>query len=106
MINYQDFQKIDLRVGKIISAEKIEGSEKLIKLKVDLQKETRQIVAGIGKFYQPEELINKLIIVVCNLEPKEIFGHRSEGMLLAASDEENVVLITPEKEISLGAQVR
>jgi len=106
MISYQDFEKIELRVGKIISAEKIENSEKLIKLKVDFKDETRQIVAGIGKSYQPEELVNKLVVVVYNLEPKEIFGYQSQGMLLAASDGSNVVLISPEKEISLGTKVK
>jgi len=74
MIKFQDFQKIELVVGEVLEAEKIEGSEKLILLKVNVGDEVRQIVAGIGNFYQPEDLIGKEIVVVVNLEPKKING--------------------------------
>jgi methionine--tRNA ligase beta chain len=106
MISFEDFQKIDLRVGKIIKVEKIEGSEKLLKLKVDLGKEVRQIVAGIAKFYKPEDLVGKEIIVVANLEPKKLMGLESQGMLLAAEKDGEPVILIPEKEVLPGTKIR
>jgi methionine--tRNA ligase beta chain len=105
-ITFEDFKKIDLRVGKILEAEKIEGSEKLLKLIVDLGKEKRQLVAGIGKYYKPEDLIGKEIVVVANLEPKKIMGIESQGMLLAADKDGEPVILSPEKEVLPGTIVR
>ncbi len=105
MIKFEDFQKLDLRVGKIVEAEKVEGSEKLIKLKVDIGGEERQLVAGIGKNYSPEDLIEKEIIVVANLEPKVLFGIESQGMLLAAEDGDTISLLMPDKEVKPGSRV-
>jgi methionine--tRNA ligase beta chain len=106
MISFEDFQKIDLRVAKIIKAEKIEGSEKLLKLEVNLGKEVRQIVAGIAKFYQPEDLIGKEIVVVVNLESKKLMGIESQGMLLAAEKDGKPVILIPEKEVPPGTKIR
>lgn len=107
MISYNDFQRIDLRVAKILEAERIEGSEKLLKLQVDLGEEKRQIIAGIGKVYTPENLIGRQIMVIVNLEPRVLFGEESNGMLLAASDEEgNPVLLIPDSEIFPGAKIK
>ena len=106
MINFEDFQKVDLRVGKIIEAEKVKDSEKLLKLQVDLGVEKRQLVAGIGQFYQPEDLIEREIVVVVNLEPRVMFGLESQGMLLAADDEGKPVLLKPDKEVPPGTQIR
>ena len=106
MIEYSDFQKVELKVAKILEAEKIEGSEKLIKLKVSLGDEERQIIAGIGKVYAPENLINKEIIVVANLAPRQLMGNESQGMLLAAHDENgDPVILIPEKEIPPGSKI-
>jgi len=105
-INFEEFQKIDLRVGKIIEAEKIEGTDKLLKLKVDLGEEERQLVAGIAKFYQPEDLIGKEIVVVANLEPKILRGIESQGMLLAADVEGKPVLLKPDQEVPPGTKIR
>ncbi len=106
MIKLEDFQKLDLRVGKIIEAEKISNTDKLLRIEVDLGSEWRQIVAGIGKVYQPQELKGKEIVVVCNLEPKVIKGVESQGMLLAVLDSEaNPVLIVPEREVPEGSKV-
>ena len=105
MIKFEDFQKLDLRVGKIVEAERVEGSEKLIKLKVDIGGEERQLVAGIGKVYSPEDLIEKEIIVVANLEPKVLFGIESQGMLLAAEDGDTISLLMPDKEVKPGSRV-
>ena len=109
-----EFKRIELRIGKVTAAERIEGSEKLVKLTVDLGEKDvadlphmRQVVAGIGKSYTQEELVGKEIVVVANLEPRTLMGVESQGMLLAASGEtgEPVILI-PEKEVSVGAEVK
>ena len=108
LITYEDFSKIELRVVEILSAEKVEGSEKLIKLEVSLgQNNNRQIIAGIGKAYAPENLIGKKIIVVANLEPRKLMGLESQGMLLAASTEQmGPSLLVPDVNIDPGAEVR
>ncbi len=106
MINFEEFQKIDLRVAKVITAEKIEGSKKLLKLEIDLGKEKRQLVAGISQFYSPEELIGREIVVLVNLEPRKIKGVESQGMLLAADDRGNPVLLKPDKEVPPGTKIR
>jgi len=105
MINFDEFKKVDLRVAKIISAEVVEGSEKLLKLQVDLGEEKRQIIAGIAKQYKPEELIGREIAVVANLEPRVLFGLESQGMLLAAAGESCPVLLRPDQEVPAGARV-
>ena len=105
-INFEEFQKIDLRVGKIIEAERVEGTDKLLKLKVDLGEEKRQLVAGIAKFYQPEDLVGKEIVVVVNLKPKTFRGIESQGMLLAADVEGRPVILKPDEEVPPGTEVR
>ncbi|HOK35499.1 MAG TPA: methionine--tRNA ligase subunit beta [Candidatus Pacearchaeota archaeon] len=105
MITFEEFQKLDLRIAKVINAEKINGSEKLLKLEIDLGDEKRQIVAGIAKFYEPENLLGKEIVVIANLEPREIMGVESQGMLLAAEIDGEPVLLKPEKEIPPGAKI-
>ena len=105
MVNIDEFKKLDLVVGKILEAERIDKSDKLLKLKVDIGTEERQLVAGIGKQYNPEELINTEIIVIANLEPKILFGLESQGMLLAASNENGPVLLRPEKDVANGTKI-
>ena len=107
MISFNDFQNVELRVAQVIEAEKIEGSNKLMKLQIDLGGEERQIVAGIAKHYQADEVIGKKIIVVANMEPAKIFGVTSNGMLLAAStDDEELTLVTIEEDIPAGSKVK
>jgi len=105
-INFDDFQRIDLRVAKVIAAEKIEDSEKLLKLEIDLGKEKRQLVAGIGQFYSPEELMRREIVVVANLELKKIKGVESQGMLLAADIGGKPILLKPDEEVPPGTKIR
>lgn len=105
LIDFETFQKLDLRVAEIIEAERIEDSNKLIKLQVKVADDNRQLVAGIAKDYQAEELVGKKIVIVYNLEPAEIFGVKSNGMILAASNDETLTLITPENPISSGSKV-
>jgi methionine--tRNA ligase beta chain len=104
MITYDDFAKIDFRTAKIISAEKIEKSEKLYKLQVELEEEKRQIISGIAQYYTPEELVGKTIIVIANLEPRMLMGEESQGMLLA-TDGDKPVLLTPMEEVTPGLKI-
>lgn len=106
-INYEDFKKIELRVAEISSAERVEGSDKLLKLEVSLGGTKRQIIAGIGKAYDPANLLGKSIIIVANLEPRKLMGLESQGMLLAAGTETaGPVLLIPDQLIDPGAEVR
>ena len=106
-IPYQEFAKIDLRVGKVVSAERVPNSRKLIKLVVDIGGEQRQILAGLQKWYKPEDLVGKYVIVVANLEPKSMAGLVSQGMILAApcGDEEKPVILTVAEPVKPGAKV-
>jgi methionyl-tRNA synthetase len=106
LIGIEDFAKVQLRVGKIVAAERVEKSEKLVKLKVDIGTETRQVVAGIGKSYTPEQLLDKSIVIVANLKPAKLMGVESQGMLLAASAGDMLSVVTPDREIKPGAKVK
>lgn len=107
MISFEDFKKVELKVGKILQAERIEGSDKLVKLQVDLGSEKRQIVAGIAQFYEPDKLIDREIAVVVNLEPRVLKGVESQGMLLAADGgESDPVILMPEKEVPPGSEIK
>jgi len=105
MIDFNEFKKIDLKIAKVIEAEEIEGSDKLLKLQVDLGEEKRQIVAGIAQFYNPNDLIGKEIVVVVNLEPRMLMGIESQGMLLAADDNGQPVILSPDKDVPPGAEI-
>ena len=106
MITIDDFKKVELKVVKVLSAEPIEGSEKLLKLQIDLGSEQRQILSGIAKFYKPEELVGRQIVIVANLEPRQMMGLESNGMILAAGDGEVISLLVPDKELSPGTSIR
>jgi methionyl-tRNA synthetase len=107
MITIDDFKKIDLRVARVLHAEQIPKSEKLLKLKVDLGTEQRQVVAGIAQHYRPEQLLGKLIVVVANLQPTKLMGQESQGMLLAANDDNGKIsIVTVLDEPSIGSVVR
>lgn len=93
-INYDDFKKVEMKVGKILSAEQVEGSDKLLKLKVDFaEAEPRQIVSGIAKYFDPAILIGKKVVFVTNLEPRPLMGLLSNGMILAAQSSEKLALM-------------
>lgn len=106
MASYEDFKKIELVVAQIKEAKEHPNADRLYVLQVDTGKDVRQIVAGIRKAYTPEQLIGRRIILVANLEPAVIRGETSNGMLLAASDENGLGLLTPDKEIALGSMVK
>ncbi len=107
IIEYEDFAKLDLRVGRVVNAERIPNSRKLLKLIVDIGGEERQVVAGLAKWYKPEDLIGKLVIVLVNLRPKRLAGVVSQGMVLAApcGDGEKPVILTVDEEVRVGADV-
>ncbi|MBF0230431.1 MAG: methionine--tRNA ligase [Desulfamplus sp.] len=106
-ISIEDFAKIDLRVGTIISAEKMKKANKLLKLKVDLgEQEPRQIIAGIAKSYTPEEVVGKQVIIVANLKSASLMGETSQGMVLAASSNDKLFLAGVESSVELGSQVK
>ena len=98
--------KVQLKVAKILEAERVPKSSKLLKLQVDIGSEQRQIVAGIGKKYAPEDLVGKTIVVVANLKPAKLMGIESQGMVLAAGDKEGLSLLTVQEEIQVGSKVK
>ena len=107
-ITIDDFAKIQLKVGKVVECQKVEKADKLLCSKIDLgEGAPRTIVSGIAKYYTPEEMVGKQVIVVTNLKPVKLRGIESQGMVLCASDENgNLALVTPEKEIGAGSEVR
>ncbi|MBI2084889.1 MAG: methionine--tRNA ligase, partial [Candidatus Aenigmarchaeota archaeon] len=106
MVEIEDFSKLDIRVGKILSAESVPRSEKLLKLSIDIGNETRQCIAGMAKFYKPDELIGKDVIVVVNLKPVKFMGLESQCMMLAAEKDGKVVVLKPDKDVGTGALIR
>jgi len=109
IVKFDDWKKLDLRVGKILSVEDHPNADKLYLIEIDVGSfGKRKLVAGLKKFYSPEELKGKLCIIFLNLEPAIIRGTKSEGMLLAAGDGKGgkVALISPEKDIGLGARIQ
>jgi methionyl-tRNA synthetase len=110
IINFNEWEKLDLRVGQIKAIEDIEGADKLYKLTVDLGKELgkRTVCAGIKNHYSKDELKNKKIILFVNLMPRKLKGIESQGMVLAAvnKDEKKVILLAPEKDIEVGSKIR
>ncbi|WP_297074214.1 methionine--tRNA ligase [Thermococcus sp.] len=105
-VSFDDFAKLDLRVGKIIEVKDHPNADRLYVVKVDIGDEVRTLVAGLKKYYKPEELLNKTVVIIANLEPKKLRGVESQGMLLAADDGKNVALLMPDKEVKLGARIR
>lgn len=105
MISIDDFRKVELKIATVKSAEPHPNADKLMVLQIDLGTEQRQICAGIRNHYTPQDLVGKQIVVVANLETAKLRGLESQGMLLAASDEGRVIVLTPEKPVLAGAKV-
>lgn len=103
-VKFEDFQKMDLRVGKILSAEKVEKSDKLIRVEVDIG-EKRTVMAGLAKWYAPKDLVGKKVVFLANLEPKKIMDVESKGMILAAEEGDTVSLVTVDKDMKVGSKV-
>jgi len=106
MISFNDFQKLDIRIGTITSAEPVPETDKLLKLSVDLGDEQRTLVAGIADQYSPEDIQGKQVPILTNLEPKQIRGIESQGMILAVDIDGKATLLHPDKKIPEGGKVR
>ncbi|MGH7833914.1 MAG: methionine--tRNA ligase subunit beta [Candidatus Binatia bacterium] len=105
MITIDEFRRLELKIGTVKSAEPHPNADRLLVLRVDLGSEERQILAGIRAHYLAEDLVGKQIVVVANLEPAKLRGMESQGMLLAASDNDRVIILTTEKPVTAGARV-
>lgn len=108
MISIEDFAKLELKVGTVLSAEAVEESEKLLKLQIDIGEESpRQILAGVKQWYKPADFVGKQVVVIANLEPRMMMGLESQGMMLAAADGENgPIFLTVPKSVNPGTKVR
>ncbi len=105
-IPFEEFQKLDLRIGKILEANQIPGSRNLIRMIVDFGAEKRQAVAGLLQYYKPEELVGKKCAFILNLQRRKMMGVESQCMVFAAEDDKgNVVLLQPEKDIAEGSKI-
>lgn len=104
-VSFDEWKRLDLRIGKIKEVKDHPNADKLIILKVDVGDKEMQLVAGLKEHYKNKELVGKKVIIFVNLRPTELRGVKSDGMILAAVDKEKVVLIVPEKDIKVGAKV-
>ena len=104
-ITIDDFSKVKLAAAKVLTCEKVEGSDKLLKMTLDAGGETRVVVSGIARHYSPEYMVGKTVVIVKNLKPAKLKGITSEGMILCASDGKDVVFVSPEKEVAPGSEV-
>ena len=105
-ISYDDFTKLDIRVAKIVSTEKIPGKTRIIKGIIDLGDENRDVIIGGAEFYDPAEMIGKKVIVIANLEPKKMAGVESNAMLLAADVDNKPYWLTVNEDVPLGTQIK
>jgi methionyl-tRNA synthetase len=105
-ITIEEFARVEMRVGQVVEAGKVEGSRKLVKMMVDIGSEVRQVVAGIAEAYDPAALVNRKVVLVVNLRPARIMGIESNGMIVAASDGPRPVLATFTEEVRNGSLLR
>ena len=105
-ITYDDFAKLDIRIAKILSTEKIPGKSKIIKGIIDLGEEKREVIIGGAEFYQPAELVGKTVVVIANLEPRKIAGFESNAMLLAADVNDKPFWLTVSEDVPLGTKIK
>lgn len=106
LVDIEEFARLDLRVAEVLAAEPVRGADRLLKLRVDVGGEERQVVAGIAQHYEPEALVGRQVVLVANLKPAKIRGIESQGMILAASSPEGLAFVTPEKPIVPGSKVK
>lgn len=104
-INFEEFKKVEIRIGKVTACEKVVDADKLLKLQVDFGEFQRQIVSGIAESFTPEELVGKSLPFIVNLEYRKIRGEESQGMLMAIDAEDKTVLLEPSAEVSAGTEV-
>ena len=105
-ITYDDFVKLDIRIAKILDTEKIPGKSKIIKGIIDLGEEKREVIIGGAEYYQPEDLVGKMVVVIANLEPRKIAGFESNAMLLAADVNDKPFWLTVSEDVPLGTKIK
>ena len=106
-VSFNEWEKLDIRVGKILKVEEIENADKLYKLEVDVgEDKPRTLVAGIKQHYKAKELTGKQVVIFCNLEPRKLKGIQSQGMVLAAVNDEKISLLKPDKEMQEGSKIK
>ena len=105
-ITFDVFEKMDLRVGKVLACEKVKKSKKLLKLLVEIGSETRTVVSGISQYYEPEALVGKNVVVIANLAPAKLMGIESKGMILAASDGQGKLVLADAPDMPSGSRVK
>ena len=105
MVTFDQFKQMDMRIAKITAVEEHQNADKLYVVTIEIEGKTKKIVAGIRQYYSKEELVNKQIVVLNNLEPATIRGVQSEGMLLVAKDNGRLVMLVPEKEVKTGSPI-
>jgi len=106
MVNIQDFMNMELIVAQVLEVREHPNADRLYVIKVDTGKDHRQLVAGIRLSYTPEQLVGRRVIMVSNLEPAVIRGEESQGMVLAASDENGISVLSPDRDVALGSRVK
>lgn len=104
-VTYEEFKKMDLRVGRVVTAERIKGLTKVMKATVDIGSEKRELIVGGAEYYEPEYFMNKTVIVIANLEPKKVAGITSNGMLLAADVNGRPVWLTVTEDVPAGSKI-
>jgi methionine--tRNA ligase beta chain len=105
-VSYEEFSKMDLRIGKITKADPVQGSRNLVKMLIDIGGENRQAVAGIAQYYSPKDLEGKSVAVIVNLQPKKMFGLESNVMILAAEDDKTVSILLPDRPVKTGSKIK
>jgi methionine--tRNA ligase beta chain len=106
-IPFKQFEELDLRIGKVLVAEEVQGSRNLIRMDVDFGTEKRQVIAGLKQWYKAEDLVGNEYMFICNLEKRKLMGLESQAMIFATDDGKgNIVLIKPEKDVEVGSKVR
>ncbi|HXV38092.1 MAG TPA: tRNA-binding protein [Nitrosopumilaceae archaeon] len=105
-ITYDDFTKLDLRIARIVSTERIPGKSRIIKGVIDLGDEKREVIIGGAEYYRPEELVGKTVVVITNLEPRKIAGFESNAMLLAADVNDKPFWLTVQEDVPLGTKIK
>ncbi len=103
-LEFEEFTKIDIRIGKVVKAEKVSSSKKLMHMEIDIGGNIRHCVAGIAEHYTPENLLGKKIAIVTNLKPRKMLGYESQVMILAAVDQDIVSILGPDKDVAVGSK--
>ncbi len=106
IVSYEEFSKMDLRIGKVVKAEPVQGSRNLVKMLIDIGGENRQAVAGIAQYYNPKDLEGKNVAIIANLQPRKMFGLESNVMILAAEDDKTVSILLPDRPVKTGSKIK